>query len=448
MTIIGESSGSCSISSSLRIMSNSRLTFQNIKFEIGDCPESQQAVNLFSGQVIFENCVFECFVNTAFYIYPSKSEDKKTDIKFSECILEGLGSCQRFFSIEDGYNLSLEFNSCYINEAYCVLTVPSNSYNWKDIFILVRNCSVNDVQDGLKVICDKKSAISMQVIGCDFDMCLYSEEEPSIAVQCDNSSKLSIKDCNVKFCHAQGTGISANNVKELILSSCYVYTDKEVEKKLSTTTCVFVQSVDTTVFDNCNFSDARIGTCCFGCNNVTVSNSNFKDSSVGIYIPKQSCISNLKVDKTNFDICFNGVLCEGVCDQFQLCECQFVDILNPVLIHKDMNVVIDSCQTKESEEFLALKNSNPSEVNQDISELLGSNDYEQDFSSAPVLHIDEENKHKDKSNDTNGEHSDNYEADSNDRNSTDDMKVYLAVKKQLPYQVAVENRDLLKNITL
>ena len=448
MKIIGESCDECSVSSSLRIMSNSRITFHNIKFEIGDSPESQQAVNLFSGRVIFENCVFECFVNTSFYIYPSKCEQKKTDVKFSECILEGLGSCQRFLSIEDGHNLSLEFDTCYMNEAYCVLTVPPNSYDWKDISIVVKNCSVNDVQDGFKVICDKIRVISMQVIGCDFDLCLYSEEEPSIAVQCDNSSKLCIENSIVKFSHSQGTAFSAKNVKELMLTNCSVYTDKEVEKKLSTTTCAFIQSVGTTVMDNCSFSDARIGATCFGCNNITISNSSFNNSSVGIYIPKQSCISNFNVNKTNFDICFNGVLCEGVCDKFQLSDCQFVDILSPGLINKAMDILCNNCQSKKSEEFLALMNCNPDEVNQDMSEIIESNYYEQDYSSAPVLHIDEDDKNKDKSNDTNGEHSDNHEADTNTKDGSEDLKVYLAVKKQLPYQVAVENRDLLKDIIL
>ena len=104
--------------------------------------------------------------------------------------------------------------------------------------------------------------------------------------------------------------------------------------------------------------------------------------------------------------------------------------------------------SKKSEEYLALKNCNPDEVNQDMSEIIESNDYEQDYSSAPVLHIDEDDKNKDKSNDTNGEHSDNHEADTNSKHGSEDFKVYLAVKKQLPYQVAVENRDLLKDIIL
>ena len=107
LVIIGENCSDCSISSSLRISSNKKVTIQNIKFEIGDSPESNQAINIFSGQVQFNNCVFECFVNTAFFIHPSKSEDKSTNVKFVQCILEGLGSCQRIVSVENGTNLTL-----------------------------------------------------------------------------------------------------------------------------------------------------------------------------------------------------------------------------------------------------------------------------------------------------------------------------------------------------
>ena len=51
-----------------------------------------------------------------------------------------------------------------------------------------------------------------------------------------------------------------------------------------------------------------------------------------------------------------------------------------------------------------------------------------------MLHIDE------KSAKESGETCENVEADFG---PTDELKLYLAVKKKLPYQVAVENRALL-----
>ena len=80
-----------------------------------------------------------------------------------ECILEGLGSCQRFFALEEGGgsekrdDVCLHIDTCYFNEAYSVLTLQKKPYTWHNLDITFTNCYFNDVQDGVRLDCDYNS---------------------------------------------------------------------------------------------------------------------------------------------------------------------------------------------------------------------------------------------------------------------------------------------------
>ena len=91
LEIIGESACDTCINGSVRIQSNGGVvSFRNIKFEIGDCAESNAALNIFSGQVVFDSCVFECFVNTGIYVHGTSSREAATTVRLQNCFIEGL----------------------------------------------------------------------------------------------------------------------------------------------------------------------------------------------------------------------------------------------------------------------------------------------------------------------------------------------------------------------
>ena len=287
---------------------------------------------------------------------------------------------------------------------------------------------------------NKDGAVSLDVIGCDFYVVLYSEDEPSNAIHCDNFNIVCIQNNTVNFNHTQGSAFYTKNIKALNISNCSIRTDKDIEKKLSTTTCASIQNVDKTKIQNCEFSDSRIGIALYNCNHCEVSDCLFNKSSVGIHIPKQSCICEISIDKTKFNACFEGLLCEGLSDHVKLNDCQFLDVLNPMLVNSKIRTDVKNCETKQSDEILLLQNCDTNIVDNDSTEV----DETESYTSAPVLHMDNSITTKEDTSVSDDKHIENAEIDTD--NLCDDLKVFLAVKKQLPYQVAVEDRHLLKDL--
>ena len=68
ITIIGASTNECSIHGTIKIHAQHKVTFKRIKFEIGDSPESNDAIYVLGGNVVFISCLLEATVNTLWYL--------------------------------------------------------------------------------------------------------------------------------------------------------------------------------------------------------------------------------------------------------------------------------------------------------------------------------------------------------------------------------------------
>jgi len=446
LEIIGESCADCSISGSIRIASSSSVSFTNIKFEVGDSAESNDSINIFSGNISYDNCVFECFVNTAFFLHPCKQDslDLKTKITFKHCIFEGLSSCQRIFSVENGLFLQLIVDTCYFNECYSVLTVPQVTTQWKYVNIHASNCSFNDVQDGVKVMSADKECFELEVNDCDFNMVLYDEEQPSNSISVVKARKLRVKNCLFVYNHTQGTAIAAEDVDALQLCDNSVITDHEVDRKLSTSIATCLTSICHAEVLSCYFSGTRIGLLLSACQKVEIGESSFDACSVGLYVGHNSNIDQVSVKTSTFQSCFDGFLIEGLINSCTIQNCSFIDVVEPVLNNTSNSVVITSCTKQFSEEIKMMKDGN-------LLPITTENNDSTDIEAAPILHmleeqsIDDDIKVTKDSKEIKSEDSvENSDSDdiTNSKDFTDeDVKLFLVVQKNLPYQVAVKDRS-------
>jgi len=454
LEIIGESCADCSITGSIRIASASSVSFTNIKFEVGDSAESCDSINIFSGNISYDNCVFECFVNTAFFLHPSKqdSPDLETQIMFKHCIFEGLSSCQRIYSIENGVCLKLIMDTCYFNECYSVLTVPHNNTQWKHVHIYATNCSFNDVQDGVKVISADKECFDVEFSDCDFNMVLYDEEQPSNSISAVKSRNVDVKSCLFVYNHTQGTAITAEEIDNLQLCDNYVITDQQVDRKLSTSIAACLTSISQAKVSSCYFSGTRIGLLLSACQKVEIDKCSFDCCSVGLYVGHNSNVDQVSLNNSTFQSCFDGFLIEGLVNSCTIQNCCFIDVIDSVLNNKKNNVHITSCTKQFSEEIGMIKDGSllPNTENNDPT----------DIEAAPILHmledqsIDDDTKltkdgkemktednGKEMKSEDSGETSDNDEKTDSKDFTDEDVKLFLVVQKNLPYQVAVKDRS-------
>ncbi|XP_023348213.1 uncharacterized protein LOC111716935 [Eurytemora carolleeae] len=207
LEIIGESSSDCCLSGSIKILAcpGGKISIRNVKLEIGDSAESNDAMNILGGWVNFDTCVLECFVNTAIYIH-SRPDGVLTAVNMKNCFIEGLQSCQRIFSIEQGVNTSLTLNSCYINETYSVLSW-FNDKKAENVHVSISNCFINDIQDVLRVVLNEVSNVSVHLEKTSFNLVLYSEEENSTAITLPNQVDLQFSRNMTVLNHTQGVGV-------------------------------------------------------------------------------------------------------------------------------------------------------------------------------------------------------------------------------------------------
>ena len=117
INIIGASTNECSIHGTIKIHAQHKVTFKRIKFEIGDSPESNDAIYVLGGKVVFNSCLLEATVNTLWYLIGQESSNTTLTVK--NCVVDGLESCQRAVTFQ-GQNVSVHLEQSMFRDMFIV----------------------------------------------------------------------------------------------------------------------------------------------------------------------------------------------------------------------------------------------------------------------------------------------------------------------------------------
>jgi len=485
LNVIGESTCETCINGAVTIQTEGTVTFQNIKFEIGDCAESNAAINVFSGEVVFDGCILECFVNTAIYVHGGATSDRKTTVRLRACLVEGLQSCQRVFGLEKGVFTDLEVTSTYFNEMLSVLSWfsprPANNVN-----ISFNNSFFNQIQDGLRVELSEASNVHVEVKRSSFNLVLYNEDSPSSAVAFSSTkalhtsamafsstkalhtsamalssdkalhtsamalssdkalpnSAMTLKFVEnlVDYQHTQGSGIDVCGALSCLVQGSSFRTGRGIDRRLSTSVGALLAKVKEAVFESNYITGFRIGIKVSGKCDLIIKKSNFTECSLGLSIskePQQSCkaVSSCSLEGTVFTNVFNGIVCEAIHATVDLVCCRFTNVLIPLLTNKKAKSTrISDCQSTRCVDI------------SDTETDLHQPDH-LDVNSAATS-LTEFNRHVMKSDALVVEASpDDFSQGKQHPSPDDDLKLLLIVEKNLPFQVEVD-RNNTQSITI
>jgi len=459
LNVIGESTCETCINGAVTIQTEGTVTFQNIKFEIGDCAESNAAINVFRGEVVFDGCILECFVNTAIYVHGGATSDRKTTVRLRACLVEGLQSCQRVFGLEKGVFTDLEVTSTYFNEMLSVLSWfsprPANNVN-----ISFNNSFFNQIQDGLRVALSEASNVHVEVKRSSFNLVLYNEDSPSSAVAFSSTkalhtsamalssdkalpnSAMTLKFVEnlVDYQHTQGSGIDVCGALSCLVQGSSFRTGRGIDRRLSTSVGALLAKVKEAVFESNYITGFRIGIKVSGKCDLIIKKSNFTECSLGLSIskePQQSCkaVSSCSLEGTVFTNVFNGIVCEAIHATVDLVSCRFTNVLIPLLTNKKAKSTrISDCQSTRcvdiSDTETDLHQPDPLDVN---SAATGLTEFNRHVMKSDALVVEAS--------------PDDFSQGKQHPSPDDDLKLLLIVEKNLPFQVEVD-RNNTQSITI
>lgn len=105
---------------------------------------------------------------------------------------------------------TVDFYLCKIRSAYSFCTVLDASEICLG-YVGLKNCSLQDLQDGLKVVINHESKISTLVHDCRFDMTRFSQDAPSHAFTITGGTA-EVENCSIVFDNFDSVGLSLHSL--------------------------------------------------------------------------------------------------------------------------------------------------------------------------------------------------------------------------------------------
>jgi len=447
LEIIGESCSECCINGSLRIMSAAAgITLRNIKFEIGDSAESTASINIFGGVVNFKGCVLECFSNTAIYIRDNASKDGGK-VSMENCFVEGLQSCQRIFALQPQMVVDLDVDTTYFNEAFSVLTSiqDGSSSSNSPVNLGFNNCVFNEVQDGIRLLQAVSCSSTVLTVQCStFNLVLYDEESGSSAVALSNFKSVNFSKNKVTVNHTQGAVLDLKTGESAAVAHSLFLTAPELDRRLSTSTAVKLNSVLGCDFKSSYVFGFRLGLSVRQCGDVIVEAAKISTCAAALYSPDKSSSRQIRLQNGDIESVFHGVLLEGGLGSLNVHNTQFTDVLHPIAANAGCNVDISKSAATKSRELVdyASVSHNTDEHSSESKSLLPDLRKSQVAVDLTIHKVEARHGRKDGRTKKNTHDADNDGDDnddqSNDNTQEDELKLYLIAVKNLPYQISTE----------
>jgi len=453
LEIIGESCSECCINGSLRIMSAAAgITLRNIKFEIGDSAESTASINIFGGVVNFKGCVLECFSNTAIYIRDNASKDG-SKVSMENCFVEGLQSCQRIFALQPQMVVDLEVDTTYFNEAFSVLTSiqdgsGSSSRSSSPVNLGFNNCVFNEIQDGIRLLQAVSCSSTVLTVQCStFNLVLYDEESGSSAVALSNFKSVNFSRNKVTVNHTQGSGLDLNTGQSAAVSNSLVVTAAELDRRLSTSTAVKLNSVLDCDFQSSYVFGFRLGLSVRQCGDVTIGSVKMSTCAAALYSPDKSSSNQIRLANSDIASVFHGVLLEGGLGSISVHNTQFTDVLHPIAANAGCNVEVSKSAATKSRELVDYATVGH-ETDEHLSDSLNSPesadfrksdvaDFLKSETKAADLTIQKLEAGRGRKDDRTQKNTHDYDdVESNENTQEEELKLYLIAVKNLPYQIS------------
>ena len=334
ITIIGSSTNGCSIHGSIKVLAAQKVIFKRLKFEVGETPDSNDAIYILGGNVVFSSCLLEATVNTLWYLIGQESST--TTLTVQHCVVDGLESCQRAVTLQ-GKNASVRLEDSILKDMFSVLTVLKTVYTDK-ISVILRGCDVEDVQTCVD-LASSGSGVMCRISSCNLNLVLYDQDAPMDAVKVDGGENLVADNNNVAFKHIDGKGFFAQNVGEVALSKNCIKTPDTVDRKLAVGEAIATENVDKIMVEKHHITGFRIGVKLSQTVVVDIRQSLIESCAVGILVLKSKKHKKMSVIDSVLRTVYYGVMGEDTNTVLSLQGNQFIDIPKALLLCK-VGVVI------------------------------------------------------------------------------------------------------------
>ena len=329
ISIIGASTNECSIHGTIKIHAQHKVTFKRIKFEIGDSPESNDAIYVLGGKVVFNSCLLEATVNTLWYLIGQESSNTTLTVK--NCVVDGLESCQRAVTFQ-GQNVSVHLEESMFRDMFSVVTVlETGDSQAENISLVMDGCEVEDVQTGVHLSLSTSCAIC-HITCCNITLVLYDQDAHMNAVEVDGGKIVTADNNNIFFKHIDGKGFCIKNVDEATLVRNCVKTTNAVDRKLAVGEAVVIDNVEKAVLDNLHILGFRIGVKIRQYLAVEIRRTLIECCSVGISVLKSRKHKKLLVVDSILKTVYYGVMGEDPSTYLILQGTQFIDIPKALLL--------------------------------------------------------------------------------------------------------------------
>jgi len=331
ISIIGASTNDCSIHGTVKVWAAQKVIFKRIKFEVGDTPDSNDAIYILGGNIVFSSCLLEATVNTLWYLIGQESATSMLTVQ--HCVVDGLESCQRAVTLQ-GKNVSVRLEDSILKDMFSVLTVLETVYA-DNISVILRGCDIEDVQTcvdlsspGTGVFCDISS--------CSISLVLYDQDAPMDAVKVDGGDRVTADSNNIAFKHIDGKGFFIRNVAEVALSMNCIKTPNTVDRKLAVGEAIATENVDKILVENHHILGFRIGVKLSQTVVVDIRQALVESCAVGILIVKSRKHKKVSVVDSIMRTVYYGVMGEDTHTVLSLKENKFIDIPKALLLCKEM----------------------------------------------------------------------------------------------------------------
>jgi len=293
------------------------------------------------------------------------------------------------------------------------------------------------------------------------NLVLYSDDRQSSAVAVTNGATIQMSNSLIQLCHTQGVGVDGCDITlNVHVNNTGIITaaatdadagDTNLDRRLSTSVGVRAKNVHGSMtLQKCRVIGFRVGV---EVNTsapevIDIVDTTLEESSVAVHLTTGCNL--LRVDGCVIRNVFDGFLSERPVSDVgsYLTNCCFTNVLSPVKVHRDSkpSVKTESCSHAVS------CDSGDSSLTAEVSklstaELTKKTEEESEMGEDDGTMLDpstiDENQECEKSEAKPSFCSRNPTQTSDcDNISEDDLKLFLIVEKNLPYQVAVDSSDL------
>jgi len=331
ITIIGASTNDCSIHGTIKVFASQKVIFKRIKFEVGDTPDSNDAIYILGGNIIFSSCLLEATVNTLWYLIGQESAT--TMLTVQHCVVDGLESCQRAVTLQ-GKNVSVRLEDSILKDMFSVLTVLKNVYA-DNVSVTLIGCDIEDVQTcvdlsspGTRVLC--------RISSCNISLVLYDQDAPMDAVKVDGGDNVTADNNNLSFKHIDGKGFFIRNVAEVSLTKNCITTPNTVDRKLAVGEAIATENVEKLLVEKHHIVGFRIGVKLSQTVVVDIKQVLLESCAVGILVVKSKKHKKVNVVDSILRTVYYGVMGEDTNTVLSLKGDQFIDIPKALLLCKEM----------------------------------------------------------------------------------------------------------------